>query len=108
MRANLSPELQHSAALERLQTLRNRQNLPTHGQGTLRKVAEEFEGLLLEQMVREMRKTVPKTDLLGDRKHEDLFSEMLDSEFVHRMTQRGGLGVADLLMQDWRRAGITD
>jgi Rod binding domain-containing protein len=107
MRTDISPQIQHTAALERLQSLRNRQELPKNDHGTLKKVADEFEGLLLEQMVREMRKTVPKTDLLGDRKHEDLFSEMLDSEFVYRMTQRGGIGIADLLLQDWERAGIT-
>ncbi len=107
MRTNQSPELQHSAALERLQTLRNRQNLPKNDHGTLKKVADEFEGLLLEQMVREMRKTVHKTELMGDSKHEDLFSEMLDSEFVHRMTQRGGIGIADMLLKDWERAGFT-
>ncbi len=63
----------------------------------LREAAREFEGLLLEQMVKEMRKAVPKSGLLGDEPGQELFEEMLDGEFVRLMTRKGGIGIADYL-----------
>lgn len=62
-------------------------------------VAREFEGLMMEQMVREMRRAVPKADLLGRQMDQELFSEMLDGEFVKLMTERGGIGLTDFLVQ---------
>jgi flagellar protein FlgJ len=63
----------------------------------LKETAQEFESLLLEQMVREMRATVPKSKLLGEDPGRDLFNEMLDGEFVRLMSSRGGIGLGDFL-----------
>ncbi len=65
----------------------------------LREAAREFEGLLVEQMVKEMRKSVPKSGLLGDEPGHELFQEMLDGEFVRLMTRKGGIGIADYLVR---------
>jgi len=63
----------------------------------LREAAREFEGLLLEQMVKEMRDAVPKGGLMGQQAGQGLFEEMLDGEFVRVMSKGGGIGIADFL-----------
>ncbi len=69
-------------------------------------VAREFEALLVEQMVREMRRTVPKTGLMGDSPGQELFNEMLDGEYVRLMTQNGGIGLGDYLAKLLAEQGL--
>jgi flagellar protein FlgJ len=69
----------------------------TRDRQRLQEVAQEFEALLLEQMIKDMRAGLPKSKLFGDDPGRDLFNEMLDGEFVRRMSQRGGIGLAAFL-----------
>ncbi len=64
----------------------------------LREAAKEFEGIMVEMMVKAMRKNVPESPLLGKSNARGIFQEMLDSEYVRLMVDRGGLGIADLLV----------
>lgn len=73
----------------------------------LKQAAREFESLLLEQMVKEMRSATPKSELLGREKDQELFQEMLDGEFVRLMTESGGIGLADFLVRSLADKGIT-
>ena len=66
----------------------------------LQGAAQEFESLLLETMVKEMRTSVPKSKLMGDDPGRELFNEMLDGEFVRLMSSRGGIGLADFLVNN--------
>jgi len=79
-------------ALERL-----RQAREGGTEARLNAMTQEFEGLLLEQMVREMRKTIPESTLWEHQAGKELFDEMLDGEFVRRMTERGGIGIAEMM-----------
>lgn len=65
----------------------------------LKAVAQQFEALMMEQMVREMRRAVPKSTLMGREMDQELFGEILDGEFVRLMVQRGGLGLADFMVK---------
>jgi len=70
---------------------------PKQEAARLKEVANEFEAIMMEQMVREMRKAVPKGDLLGREIGQEMFNEMLDGEFVQQMVKRGGIGLTDVL-----------
>lgn len=65
----------------------------------LKAVAQQFEALMMEQMVREMRRAVPKSTLMGREMDQELFGEILDGEFVRLMVQRGGVGLADFMVR---------
>ena len=65
----------------------------------LNQTGEEFEALLLEMMVKEMRKTVPESPLFGQERGREIFMEFLDGEYGRVMAQRGGIGVADFLLR---------
>ena len=63
-----------------------------------KQTGEEFEALLIEMMVREMRKTVPESPLFGKERGREIFMEFLDGEYGRLMAHRGGIGVADFLL----------
>jgi flagellar protein FlgJ len=65
--------------------------------GELKKVCKEFEGLMLKMMFKEMRATVPKSDLIEEDAGREIFESMLDEKLIDEAAQNGSFGMADLL-----------
>lgn len=64
----------------------------------LKESCRDFEAVLLNQLMSEMRKTVKKTDLFGDDNFaSDTYSSMFDTELSNSIAQTGGFGIADKL-----------
>jgi Rod binding domain-containing protein len=63
-------------------------------------VAKEFESLLVETMVREMRTGDMKSTLFGKDSGMETYRDMLDGEYVRLMTERGGIGLADFMVRN--------
>ena len=63
----------------------------------LRKVCQDFESLLIGQMLKSMRETVPKSDVFGSREKEEIFQSMLDEQTAIEMSKTGALGLAEML-----------
>lgn len=61
----------------------------------LKAVTREFESLLLHQLIKSMRRTVPESPLTSHG--ERIFRDMLDMEYARRIAQAGGIGLADIL-----------
>jgi murein DD-endopeptidase MepM/ murein hydrolase activator NlpD len=57
--------------------------------------AEQFEGYMVEMMVREMRKTVPEG--MFHSSAVDMFAGVLDQEISKRVAQTGGLGFSRMM-----------
>lgn len=66
-----------------------------------REAAEAFESLFLEQLLAEMRKSVPEGGLFKKGFAEQTFEGMLDRTYAGLMAARGGVGLADQLMRAW-------
>lgn len=66
--------------------------------GALREVAKQFETMLLDVVVKSMRATVPGDGPL-DSAGTQMFTEMLDRQFVQGVSAQGGLGLADVLVR---------
>lgn len=64
------------------------------------RVAKEFEALLVETMVKEMRTGDMKSTLFGKDSGMETYRDMLDGEYVRLMTERGGIGLADFMVQN--------
>ena len=60
---------------------------------------QEFERLFLFQMLREMRKTVPKDALFGGSNRQEFMEEMLDDHFAGQMASSGQFGIAKQMEQ---------
>jgi len=65
-----------------------------------KQVAKEFEALLLETMVKEMRTGDVKSTLFGKDSGMETYREMLDGEYVRLMSERGGIGLADFMVRN--------
>ena len=85
------------AELKRMeQTLRERQG--SGDRQELKKACQEFESLFIQKLWSNMRKTVPKSSLLHS-KAEEQYMSMFDQAFAREMSQNGGIGLSEVLLQ---------
>lgn len=57
----------------------------------------DFESLFLLQMLKSMRKTIPKTGFLGEGQEKQIFESLFDEELSKNIAKRGGLGLGKIL-----------
>ena len=55
-------------------------NTPAEKREELKKACDEFEALFWEQLLKTMRKTIPKSNLLGKGREEELYTSLYDQE----------------------------
>lgn len=72
-------------------------------QRALGDAAEQFEAIFLYQLLEQMRRTVPETDLLGDRRAEKTFQSMLDQEMTTIYAQSQSVGLAKMIYEQMSR-----
>jgi Rod binding domain-containing protein len=65
-----------------------------------KQAAREFEAVLVEQMVKDMRGGGFKSTLFGKDSGMETYRDMLDGEYVRLMTERGGIGLADFMVRN--------
>jgi flagellar protein FlgJ len=71
----------------------------------LKEACQQFESLFLNQLLSEMRKTIPKSEeggVFGDGKNQETFQGMLDEERAKAWSQTDGIGLANILYQQMR------
>ena len=66
-------------------------------QKALKEAAVQFESLFLQLKLKEMRNTVPESDLFGNRNAEKLFQSMHDEQLAIEMAGAGGIGLSDVI-----------
>lgn len=67
---------------------------------------QQFELMMAEMLVKEMRKAMPEGGLFGGSEMAT-FTEMLDSELAQRLTEGRGLGLKEQIADALDRAGET-
>ena len=65
--------------------------------GAVREAAEQFEALLLQRMLSEMRAASGGDDLLGSSQLDGYY-DMFDRQVAQDLVRHGGLGLADQLV----------
>ena len=64
----------------------------------LREACEGFEAMFLSMMYKQMRATVPETDLFGKKSNAiKIFEDMRDTELMMAASKAGGIGIADMM-----------
>lgn len=63
----------------------------------IKESARQFESYFINTLFKEMRKTLPKTDLLGDSNAKDIFEDMLYEQYAEELSKGGGIGLADMM-----------
>ncbi|MEY2593654.1 MAG: Peptidoglycan hydrolase FlgJ [Pseudomonadota bacterium] len=98
--AALSPSSYHDFA--GLQGLKGRAREDGQSETALRAAAQQFESMFLQEMMRTMRQATIKGDLLESHALET-FEGMFDKEVAMQMAKRGGMGMADMLVQQMKK-----
>jgi flagellar protein FlgJ len=65
-------------------------------------VAQQFESLFLNIMLKEMRKTVGRSELLGSDAM-DTYQQMFDQQIAVGMAKAGGIGLAPFIEQQLQK-----
>ncbi|MEI0621259.1 rod-binding protein [Brachyspira pilosicoli] len=63
----------------------------------LREVSEDFESLMINQMLKEMRKTVNKSGLVDGGMAEEIFEDMLYDEYAKEFSKTKTFGLAEII-----------
>lgn len=68
-------------------------------QEELKEACEQFEAYFLEQMFKEMRKSVPESGLIKESHGEKIFKDMLYQEYAKESAKTQSLGLAQMLFK---------
>jgi len=68
-----------------------------HSEADLENASRQFESLLLNFMIREMRATVPESTLFPPSMAEEIFTGMMDEQIAGEMAQNGGIGISRMI-----------
>lgn len=71
----------------------------------VRKTAEQFEAYFIQQMLKTMRDSIEKSDLV-ESSTTDTYQDLMDKEVSLSMAQRGGMGLADMLERQMNQTQI--
>lgn len=66
--------------------------------GALKETARQFETIFLDMMLKSMRAAAPG-DSLFDSSETKIFTGLLDHEFARKLADRGGIGLANLMVK---------
>jgi Rod binding domain-containing protein len=72
------------------------------GKAALRETAQQFEALFLQMMMKSMRESIDKSDLLNST-HTSTYEALFDREVSVAMARRNAIGLADMLVQAQER-----
>jgi len=64
----------------------------------LEQACGELESLFISYLLKEMRAAIPKSGLITGGPAEEMYTSMLDSQLARELAFKGGLGLADMLM----------
>lgn len=68
----------------------------------IRKTSEQFEAYFIQQMMKTMRESIDKSDLV-DGGNMDMYQDLMDKEVSLQMVKRGGVGLADMMERQMQR-----
>lgn len=71
--------------------------------GQMKKVAQSFESLFVNQLISEMRKSVPKGGMIPESHAERVYRSMLDNEYANTLSETDQLGVGKLVYEQLLR-----
>jgi flagellar protein FlgJ len=64
------------------------------------KASEQFEGMLVKQLLDSMWQTVPKGELLSGSQEEGLYRDMLNEAVATSISEGRGIGVKEVILRD--------
>lgn len=65
-----------------------------------KQAAQQFEALLLQEMLKSMWATVPQGELLSGSHEESMYRDMLNEAVADSISQGKGIGIKDVILKD--------
>lgn len=72
----------------------------------LKSVAQQFESIFMNMMLKSMREATPKDGML-DSEQGNLYTQLFDQQLTQKLSSGKGLGVADMLVKQLTRSGLV-
>jgi flagellar protein FlgJ len=69
----------------------------------VRQTSEQFEAYFIQQMMKAMRESIEKSDLV-DGGNMDMYQDLMDKEISLKMVKNGGMGLANMMESQMMRA----
>lgn len=67
------------------------------------KAATQFEGMLLQEMLKAMWQTVPTGGLISGSREEELYRDMLNEALSESISEGQGIGIKDVVLKEFQR-----
>ena len=72
---------------------------------SIRRAAQEFEAIVLGQMLKTMRQAGSQGPMALTGTSQKLYRDLMDDELAKTIARKGGVGLADVLVRDLLRLG---
>lgn len=68
--------------------------------------AQQLESLFIYQLLKELRKTIPKSELFDGGHAQEMYEDMLDERLADYIAQKASIGVAQQILQELAATGV--
>jgi flagellar protein FlgJ len=100
----VSPKMQEA----RVENLKNQlQSDGPKSDEEIKDLAMQFESIFIHQMIKEMRKSIHKSELLNSFSLE-MYESMMDEEIAKEMSKQKGIGLGDVLYRQLSKINNPD
>lgn len=69
----------------------------------LKRAAQNFEAIFVSQILRNMRRSNTESGLFGNGMSGDIYGSMFDEKIAEAIASKGGLGIADIIIESIKR-----
>ena len=85
--------------IQRLQDLKKSGQAGKGSNAETRTVCRQMESLFIHHLLKEMRATIHKSGFISGGRAEEIYTSMLDAEMAIKISERGGIGLSEMLLQ---------
>jgi flagellar protein FlgJ len=69
----------------------------------LRRTCQDFEAVMLKEMLKSMRNTVPDDGLVEKSNGQEIFDDLMDQEVATQMARTEGVGIGEMLFRQLQK-----
>ena len=95
---NIADMMNSKERIQRSFELNKKHNKDRQTDPALRDACMKMESLFVHHLLKEMRTTIDKSGFISGGRAEEIYTSMMDAETANRISKRGGIGLANMLM----------
>ncbi len=95
---NISDIVYSKERIQRSLELNKRRKGDNQTDSALRDASMKMESLFINHLLQEMRATIDKSGFISGGRAEEIYTSLMDAETANRISARGGIGLADMLL----------